>query len=223
MMILSAVILILAFIALAGMVARVQQLAGRTTSESDLVILSDVAPLSASIDSAICRLKDSTLATRGPIASVTVTGAAMTTITQPATNADFSSQDIGMGVTGSGITLGTRIVAVSGDTATISQPGTTTPTTLTFVSCLPFGDSTETADLDLSATSSPTLEQAIGEMMETLAAIETQHGFWLDWSMCYEAGFPARGHVVVSLTDGSVWFEFRSTVVFPTVASTTCP
>ncbi|MHB1261556.1 MAG: hypothetical protein ACYC2H_07550 [Thermoplasmatota archaeon] len=56
MMILAAVLLVIGLIALAGMVARVNQLGSQTTVEADKVLLRDVSPVNEVIDSSICRI-----------------------------------------------------------------------------------------------------------------------------------------------------------------------
>lgn len=210
MMILSAVILVLAFIALAGMVARVSQLASQTTSENDRVILSDVAPLATALDASICRLKDSTTASR-TVASVTVTSGS-TAVSQPAATANFATADVGMAVTGTGIPGGTRIVSVSGDTATLSQAATASGSvSLTFGACLPSG---ATTDLNLGSATTPRLEDAVREVLGHMEAIEAQHGYWMESSVACWTGLAGMGRATVAISDGSVWVEFRSTVPF---------
>lgn len=56
MMVLAAVLLVIGLIALAGMVARVNQLGSQTTVEADKVLLRDVSPVNEVIDSSICRI-----------------------------------------------------------------------------------------------------------------------------------------------------------------------
>lgn len=214
MMILSAVVLVLAFIALAGMVARVSQLASQTTAESDRVILSDVAPLAAALDASICRLKDSTLTSR-TVASVTYsTAGGVTTLRQPSGTADFAARDVGMEVSGTGIPAGTRILSVSGDDAVISQAATGASGTVTFASCLETGTTT---DLNLGAATTPRLEDAVREVLGHMEALEAQHGFWMTWSVDCWSGTPdpaGMGRATVAISDGTAWVRFRSTVPF---------
>lgn len=56
MMMLAAVVLLVGFVALAGVVARVNQLASRTGTESGQSILDQAGPLARSIDSSVCRI-----------------------------------------------------------------------------------------------------------------------------------------------------------------------
>ncbi|MFA5944909.1 MAG: hypothetical protein WC876_10640 [Candidatus Thermoplasmatota archaeon] len=56
MMILAAVLLVIGLIALAGMVARVNQLGSQTSVEADKAILNEVTPLQDSIDEVLCRI-----------------------------------------------------------------------------------------------------------------------------------------------------------------------
>lgn len=218
MMILSAVILLLAFIALAGMVARVSQLAARTTAESDRVILSDVAPLADAIDESICRLKSSATTTLQATGTDWTSGA--TTITG-VTGVSLASTHVGMFVVGNGLPSGTRILAVlSASSATISQAttavGNNVPISLT--PCLAQGT---TSSFSLGPATTPRLQDAVDEMLAHLAALEAQHGFLVEWSFeCRVAGDASTGRAVVSLTDGSVWLQFRSTVPFTLAA---CP
>lgn len=57
MMMLSAILLLIGFVALAGMMARVNQLATQTTSESTRLILGEVGPVRRSLDDAVLRLR----------------------------------------------------------------------------------------------------------------------------------------------------------------------
>jgi hypothetical protein len=56
MMILAAVLLVIGLIALAGMVARVNQLGSQTAVEADKAILGEVGPLQDSLDASVCRI-----------------------------------------------------------------------------------------------------------------------------------------------------------------------
>lgn len=62
MMILAAVLLVIGLIALAGMVARVNQLGSQTTVESNKAILGEVSPLAAALDVAVADLAASPFA-----------------------------------------------------------------------------------------------------------------------------------------------------------------
>src|SRR5687768_18565674 len=59
MMVLAAVLLVIGLIALAGMVARVNQLGSQTAVESNQAILGELAPLSDAIDTSVTTLQTS--------------------------------------------------------------------------------------------------------------------------------------------------------------------
>lgn len=211
MMVLAAVILLLAFVALAGMVARVAQLASQTTAEKDKALLDEIGPLSQSLDASICQLKASTITTKTGITATWTSGSMALSNLNP----DLTASDIGMTIKGAGIPTGTRIVAIPspGDTATMSQaatqPGSGAEITLT--PCLPQGASS----FGHGPTTTPALEDAIIEMLQHIRAIEARHGFWMEWRVECQDLDAAKGRAVVSLSDGTTWVEFTSTVLFP--------
>lgn len=117
MMILSAVLLVIGFIALTGMVARVNQLGTETTTESERAILSEVGPLVDAIDGGIADLRGardvSITAKDTTVMKITVSSA--TPLVQ---------QDVGRHIasaTANCVPTGSTITAVLSDTtATVS-------------------------------------------------------------------------------------------------------
>lgn len=196
-MILAAVLLVIGLIALAGMVARVNQLGSQTAVESNKAILGELSPLSAALDSGVqtLALKRDVLTVGRTVGSVTLAG--------PGTNG-FVAADVGSAVTGTGIPAGATIVAVTAGSATISAAALTTGSGTVAVG--PFA---------LSDTTSPTLEQGIIAYVEHLQRLEATRGFVMDYEIrCSTAGNLATGQVVVHLSDGTVWVEVRSTTAF---------
>ena len=143
MMILAAVLLVIGLIALAGMVARVNQLGSQTSVEADKAILDEVPPVKDAIDASICRI--------------------------------------------------------------IRRP-------------TPDCGATSLTHFNLNATSYIKAEDAVRNSLEQLQRMEAGHGFWMDYELtCVggSGGSTANGLAVVHLSDGTVWIEVRSTVVFP--------
>jgi hypothetical protein len=214
MMILTAVILLIGFIALAGMVARVNQLSSQTAIESERIILREVGPLAESMNSAICKLKESTLSKPNVADGVTTLGSP--TITSA--TAAFTEADIGMVVAGTGILPSSRIIAVpSATSATLSAAVAASGTGLTFrfSPCLPTGAS---STFDLSTTTMPTLEVALAGILDHLQALQAAHGLFMGWEIGCEGGNPAQGQVTAHLWDGTVWVEVKSAVYFTRAA-----
>lgn len=228
MMILSAVILLIGFIALAGMVSRVSQLGSQTTIESEQAILGEVGPLADSMNMAICRLKESTDSRTLIGNAVTDDGSPVVTfLTNP--NPAFSAADIGMVVSGTGILPSSRIVAVTATSITLTEAATADSppagTQIRFISCLPPG---ATTTFDLGLATSPTLDEAVTNVLEHLQALEASHGLFMDWTIgCFDLDGDnndpvtnpdpddiAAGQVTAHLWDGTVWLEVKSSVMF---------
>lgn len=267
MMILAAVLLVIGLIALAGMVARVNQLGTQTGVEADKAILDEVTPIQDALDAGIADLRGGRTITTGK----TTSGSTVV----ESTVAAFVPQDVGRHITGTGIpTMATITGYTSATSITISAAATSTAasgatlnigllttgktttasavvesTVAFFVAAdvgksisgngippdatiVTFTDSTHVvinapatvtaasgAQLSigrfaLTSTTAPTLERAVVAMLEQLQRIETAHGIWMDWQLTCVAADPARGQVVVHLSDGTVWVEVRSSVPF---------
>lgn len=194
MMILAAVLLVIGLIALAGMVARVNQLGSQTAVEADKAILGEVTPVQDAIDGSLSALLKRTFAG-------TITGS--TTIT--ATTPTFADTDVGLNITGPGLPpAGARIASVSSSTvATLTNSATSG----TFTLFKP--------GFALDSGTYVRAEDAVVGVLEQLQRIEASHGFWMDYQITCIAANPNQGQVVVHLSDGSVWVELRSTVMFP--------
>lgn len=188
MMILSAIVLLVGFIALAGLVSRVNQLAAQTATESRQAILDQVAPLAEAIDSGIAELNGTSFLGN--------TTAGRTYVTTPA-NA-FTAGDVGRRLRGEGIPAEARIVAVNSPrNVTLGVAATAT------------GQSTLTLGFGLSGTSTPlTLQEGVAAHLEQLQRVMARHGLALDWRIACSA--PTQGQVLAHLSDGHVWLEVGS-------------
>jgi hypothetical protein len=289
MMILAAVLLVIGLIALAGMVARVNQLGTQTGVEADKAILDEVTPIQDALDAGIGDL-------RGGRSFTACWGLTTATTQVTTTTAQFSQQDEGRHVTGTNIPAQTYILDYRSPTLVILSAATTSPgaqgscssgygegtlavdqftgiATASAIGCtvctstvtassgffltspsllespdigkrvtgagLPEGatvsavTSSTVATLNcptactavasstmsigrfaLTPTTAPTLERAVVGMLEQLQRIETSHGIWMDYQLTCVAADPARGQVIVHLSDGTVWVEVRSSVTF---------
>lgn len=202
MMMLSAVVLLVGFLALTGMVARVNQLSTQTGTETRQPVLDEAGPLKRSIDSGLARLSNRT-------ATNCCYWAAGTTI--QSTSDLFSAADIGLRVSGVDIPANARITGVA------SARAATLSTALTVAN--PVG-SPNTVNLwspgfALKTTTAPTAQAAVISMLEQLQLVEAKHGFWMDWRLDCVGADPNRGQAIASLSDATVWVEVRSTVTFP--------
>jgi regulator of extracellular matrix RemA (YlzA/DUF370 family) len=200
MMMLSAVVLLVGFLALAGMVSRVNQLGTQTGTESRQAVLDESGPLKRSIDNGLARLANRTLTT-----CCTWTAAGVIT----ASSDIFSAADIGLTAKGGNIASGSKITAVA-------SPRTAT------VTPVPAGAQASATTLNLwrpgfalKATTSPTAETAAIQMLEQLQLVEAGHGLWMDWQVTCVGADPTKGQAIVALSDATVWIELRSTVTFP--------
>jgi hypothetical protein len=204
MMMLSAIVLLIGFVALAGMVSRVNQLGSKTTTESHQTIIDEVTPLQAILDSSLSGLAKRVSATNG----ATLTSGS-TTVTMGA--AFFAKSDVGLLITGTRIPANTIIVAVASSTqATMGAAASSGGTDTITVRRSGFA-------LDNTA-STPPLDAAIVSMLQQLERVEKSHGFWMDYQVtCGTAG--ANSVVVMHLTDGNVWVQVSSTVLFQRASS----
>ena len=205
MMMLSAVLLLIGFVALAGMVARVNQLGTQTTTESRKSVLAESGPLQDALDGGLSALAKRT-------ASATVTsGSVFITASAPV----FSATDVGLFVSDPGavkIPAGTKITAVSSATAaTMSNPGSASGTvTITL----------RRAGFSLDTTTTPTLDTAVVSFLEELRKVEAEHGLLMGYDIPSDATGGAFGSscastkVVVRLADGDVKVQIQSTVAF---------
>jgi hypothetical protein len=216
MMILSAVILLIGFIALSGMVSRVSQLGSQTAIENEQTILDELGPLADTLDNAICRLKSSTISRAPVTATIPVNTATLSASGSPA----FVSADIGMTVSGTGLPAGTRIIAVpTASTLTLSNVATTAGSgSYSFTACLLPGTA---STFGRSDTSSPTMDIALAGVLEEVQALEATHGLFMDWSIGCVGADVTKGQVTAHLWDGTVWLEVKSSVMFGRAACTT--
>lgn len=213
MMILAAVLLVIGLIALAGMVARVNQLGSQTAVEADKPILGEVGPLSDALETGLFVLADAR-----PVTGIT-TAVASTSLTFDSGD-PILADEVGSAIQGTGIQPGTTIVAVSGTTATLSAPATVAVSGPTAEVQVGF--------FALSASTTPTLEQAVAAYLEQVQRIETARGYVMDYELtCVgvtdkttgAGGNAAQGYVVAHLSDGTVWLEIRT---FTTFVRSTC-
>ena len=203
MMILAAVLLVIGLIALAGMVARVNQLGSQTAVESDKAILDEVTPLQNTLDTSVSRLVKRTFS-----ATTAVTGNLIT-----ATSATFSQSDIGLNVTGPGLPTNTHILSVTSSTVAVLNrtpaPAQSTAATFTLYKW----------GFSLTATTYVKAQDAIVGMLEQLQRVQASHGFWMDYELSCGttsgSSDPAKGQVIARLSDGTVWVEVRSALYFP--------
>jgi class 3 adenylate cyclase len=224
MMMLSAIILLVGFVALAGMVARVNQLGTQTTTESRKGVLTEVGPVQDALDALVSSLAKRTCqATNTPACTPTTTASSATVTTSIAT---FAPSDIGLNVTGAGIAAGTTIIAVASATsATMSAAATGATTALTL----------QRAYLGYDTTTSPTLDAALAAGLAQLKREEAGHGLTMGYVICGNAAHAVAqltsacsgttqcyaAQVVVHLGDGDVAFEIASSVKLPRVAPAT--
>jgi hypothetical protein len=202
MMMLSAVVLLVGFLALTGMVARVNQLGTQTGIESRQAILDEAGPLRRSIDDSLVRLSNRTVANccHWDADDVLRSGSTL-----------FSASDVGLAVSGPGIPSGARITAVTSPTsATLSSPMAAAQP-----SSSPVSVSLWRPGFALSASTTPTAESAVIAFLDHLQVLEAKHGFWMDWRLECVGADPARGLVIASLSDATLWLEIRSSVSFP--------
>lgn len=126
MMILAAVLLVIGLIALAGMVARVNQLGTQTGVEADKAILDEVTPIQDALDGGIADLRGGRTINTG----VRTSGSSVI----ESTVAAFVPQDVGRHITGTGIQPGAMITGYTSATKiTInSTAGAPSATDVTF-------------------------------------------------------------------------------------------
>ncbi|HUR25156.1 MAG TPA: hypothetical protein VM327_03970 [Candidatus Thermoplasmatota archaeon] len=198
MMMLSAIVLLVGFVALAGMVARVNQLGNQTGIEARHAILDQVDPMSDAIDRGIATLGKRTVA-------VGLTSGS-TTVTAPV--GSFSAFDVGLNITGIGIPAGTKVSSVPSTSSAILSAAATAPGVSVTATLRHPG-------LALTSATTPTLETGIIGMLEQIQRVEAGHGLWMDWSIVCVANDITKAQVVSHLTDGTVWIEVRSSLTFP--------
>lgn len=208
MMILAAVLLVIGLIALAGMVARVNQLGSQTAVESNQPILGELPPLADAIEDGVAELLDGRT-----VASVTGT-AGNPTLTGPsvAGGAGFRSTDVGQAVTGPGIPLAARVL-------TYAELGGFTTVTLSAAPPGAVSGNVVVGRFALSTSTTPTLEDGIVAMLEQLQRVEAGHGFIMDYELTCTGvtnrltgagGNTAQGIVIAHLSDGTVWAEVQT-------------
>lgn len=200
MMMLSAVVLLVGFLALAGMVSRVNQLGTQTGTESRQAVLDESGPLGRAIDASIARLANRT-------ATACCTWPSGGPIT--ASSAMFSAADIGLSVNGTGIPAGAKITSVTSSTKAVVTPVPTvaraTATTLNIWR----------PGFALKTTTTPTVETAVVSALEQMQLMEAGRGLWMDWELTCVGGDASKGQVVASLSDATVWFQVKSLATFP--------
>lgn len=208
MMMLSAVVLLVGFLALAGMVSRVNQLGTQTGTESRQAVLDESGPLKASIDNGLARLSNRTLS-----ACCTWTNGVINS-----TTAVFSAADIGLkikgGTAGGAIPKGAVITGVRSSTVAVTNATTVTQASAATLNIWRSG-------FALNTTTTPSAETAVIQFLEQVQLVEAGHGLWMDWQLTCVSSNPAKGQVIVSLSDATVWVELRSTVTFPRATCTT--
>jgi hypothetical protein len=197
MMVLAAVLLVIGLIALAGMVARVNQLGSQTAVESNQAILGELPPLADAVEDGVIGLMD---ARAIPSTTLTAASPAISTTTPLA----FTSSDIGLAVTGTGLPAGARILSVESPTdATLTAPATQSGVVTVSV-----------GRFALTSSSTPTLQDGIVAMLEQLQDLEANHGLLMDYQVNCDSTSgspdPAKGVVIVHLSDGAVWVEVRT-------------
>jgi hypothetical protein len=199
MMVLAAVLLVIGLIALAGMVARVNQLGSQTAVESNQAILGELPPLADAIESGVIDLQS------GRTVTVTYVAGQASLV-----DTEFTAGDIGQTITGPGIPPGTSITGVGDVPVTATLSATTTGG----------GTSVRVGTFALWASSAPTLQEGIIAMMEHLQELEAGHGLLLDYEISCNGvtdktlgtgGNPAQGIVIAHLSDGTVWTEIKTT------------
>lgn len=208
MMILSAVILLVSFIALAAMVARVNQLGTQTASDSEKAILDEVGPLSDIIDAGLLRLQGG--GTRSVTATVTSGAKTLTTATS-----QFTANDVGATVSGgTGIPANTVIASYTSPTSVLlNNAATATSTASRTVAASGFG------------LSGQALENSVLAMLEQLQRLTSTRGLLLDYAIqcggTTAAPTTAGSQAVVNLSDGEVHVQITSTVTFTRTSA--CP
>lgn len=197
-MMLSAIVLLVGFLALAGMVARVNQLGTQTGTEARHAVLDEAGPLKRSIDNGLARLANRTL-------SSCCTWAAGLTLTS--STDVFSASDVGLRVTGGNIPAGSKITAVANArSASVSQALAAQGSATTINIWRP--------GFALTTATRPTAEAAAVSMLEQIQLSEAGHGLWMDWQIGCVGNDPAKGQVIADLSDATVWVEMPSTVTF---------
>lgn len=225
MMMLSAVLLLIGFVALAGMVSRVSQLGTQTTTESRRSVLTEAGPLQDALDTTL-----STLARRNATVTVTVSNGIVTaTVTSPANPPGFfASSDVGLSIvqcttaspltgcpkTGALVPVGTTITAVASPTVATLSAGSAGTGLIVKVS---------KAGFSLDAGTTPSAGQATVSALEQLRRDEAEKGLLMGYDLLtgyYNAAgtlVSDCGHaqVLVRLSDGEVKTELRSSVLIP--------
>lgn len=202
MMMLSAVVLLVGFLALTGMVARVNQLGTQTGTEARQAVLDEAGPMQRSMDNALARLSNRTFTT-----CCTWTGGTLTSST-----AIFTAADVGLTVKGGsgGGTLprGTVITAITSSTvAKINATATTQASAATLNVWRP--------GFALKSTTTPTAETAAVEMLEQLQTVEAGHAMWMDWQLSCASAAATTAKAIATLSDGIVWLQVQSAVSIP--------
>jgi len=221
MMILSAVVLLVGFVALAGMVARVNQLGTQTTTESRKSVLTESTSLQDGLD-----LMLSSTARRVATVTVAVTSGVVTaTVTSPANPPGFFSvADVGMPIAEctsvamttcggqSHVPAGTTITGVASPTSATLSGGTAGAGVIVKVSRTGFA---------LDGTTSPRVSGIVAAALEQMQRAEAEKGFLMGYDLMAGYYNPSTGafvadcsnaQVVLRLADGDVKVEMRSTV-----------
>jgi hypothetical protein len=203
MMMLSAVVLLVGFLALTGMVARVNQLGTQTGTEARQAVLDEAGPLQRSIDNGLARLSNRTFTN-----CCTWTASKITS-----TTAIFTAADVGLTVKGGSgagtLPRGTVITAITSSTvASINVTSTLTQGSLTTLNVWRPG-------FTLKATTTPTAETAAVQMLEQLQLVEAGHGLWMDWQVSCASAAATTANAIATLSDGIVWLQIQSMVAIP--------
>jgi hypothetical protein len=207
-MVLAAVLLVIGLIALAGMVSRVNQLGSQTAVEADKAVIDEVLPLQHSLD-----LTVSTLASRNVTLVSSVT-APLGVTTIRAASGTFADTDVGLRISGTGITVATKIASVTSSEYAVLNRSATMTVGQTYVIYKP--------GFALRQTTVPTLDGALVSALEQLQSLQAAHGYWLDYTLtCTTPANTNTGLVLLRITDGSVWVELRSSAPFARPAG--CP
>lgn len=208
MMMLSAVLLLIGFVALAGMVARVNQLGTQTTTESRKAALADSGALQDALDGGL-----STLAKRAATATWTAAAANVaSTVTVSSPTTFFAAVDVGRTVTGTGLPADTTLVSVvSATSATIRSPTAAIPVQSTGTAL-----TLKKAGFALDSTTTPTLDAAVVAFLEQLQKVEAEHGLLLGYDVTSTSC--SASQVILRLSDSDIKVEVRSSVLIPRAA-----
>jgi hypothetical protein len=205
-MMLSAIVLLVGFIALAGMVARVNQVAQQTTAEGRQAILDEAGPLQDAIDTSLGSLAKRT-------ATATIGPSPFTALTVTSPTQFFSNADVGLEVSGGTIPAGAKIATVISPTSATFSPAATAAGSVTIT--------LKRTGFALDTTTTPTMEAAAINALQHLKRLEAGRGLFMDWRIdCGAGGAVTNSQVVAHLSDGNVWVEVRSSVLF--TRSTAC-